>query len=681
MAAATKTAVKPKPNRVTVKDLKQAATLQSANGVPANRTLVNRVPVNRVATSQPMVLQNVTSQNNSVRYTPRELARPEATRPTGPRPASVLRRQKWLNFGVVAIMLFLTGRLAQLQLFSPSLAEQARQARMAPLSVLPAKRGQILDRNGVVMATSVDRYQLVADPKAILGFHGNGREDAEGNEVSNGALGVAQLLAPLVDQDPMELAARLNGDNQYVVIAKDLDLATQRAIADLNLKQFIRTEILPKRIYPLGSVAGPLVGFVNFDDQVGQGGIEQRYNEVLAGVDGSKTYERGKNGLPIPGGVYKEVAPINGGDVVLTIDSNLQWKAQEVIDAYVEKFQADYGMVVVQNIKTGELWAVADSGSFDPNVRSEAMKSGSRAVLDTFEPGSTGKIITMAAALETGVVDPYTQFTVPYKYQVPDKRVKPFKDSKDHEVWQLTATGILAKSSNTGMVQIAEFIPREVQGAYLDKFHIGQKTGLNLAGESAGKLIPFDKWDGRTRYTVSFGQGGLTVNAIQATGVYSTVANNGLYTAPSLVLGVQDAKTNKIVAMAEPETSRTIEPDTANTLMKMLEKATDDGGTAKAAQVPGYRVAGKTGTAEIKMPGKPDTIMASFIGVAPADNPEFVVSVFVNHPRTAIYGGTVAAPAFREIMGYLLTQQGLATSTPEQNSLPIYWGATQAKSH
>jgi len=621
------------------------------------------------------VRQQTHLPNNRVNYTPREQVRRAPIAPARPQPASPQKRQRTLNVLVAIVVAVFVGRLFQLQVLqAPSLAREALESRITSIT-LPAHRGQIVDRNGVVLATSVDRYQLNADPKAILGFRGDGRLDAEGNEVANGALGVAQLLAPLLDAEPMELAARLNGDNRYVVIAKDIEPTLQRQISELGLKSYLYTEVFPKRIYPNGSVAGTLVGFVNYEDQVGQGGIERAYETVLAGVNGEKSYERGANGVPIPGGAYNETLPKNGGDVVLTIDANLQWKAQQVIDETVAKFNAEHGMIVVQNIKTGELWAIADAGSVDPNDRSDArVANGSRAVQDIFEPGSTGKIITMAAALETGVVTPETRFTVPYEFQVPNPRVKPFHDSKDHPVWQLTATGVLAKSSNTGTVQIAENIPPATQYEYLKKFNLGEFTGLNMPGESRGKVIPYEKWDGRTRYTVAFGQGGLSVNAVQATGVYATVANDGYYTAPSLVRGVRQADSDKVISSAQPEVTKTIEADTAATLMRMLEQATADDGTAKAAQIPGYRVAGKTGTAELIMPDRSTTIMASFIGVAPADNPEFVVAVFVNAPQWGMYGGTVAAPAFREVMGFLLGQQGVPLSFPEQNPLPIYWG-------
>ena len=648
--------------------------------IAPNSTRANRAPQSNTTRGKEI--------SNRGQYVPREQARPLATRPTGPRPASTAKRQRTLNVAVALVVAIFAGRLVQLQVFSPGLAKEALQERMTSPIVLNADRGRILDRNGVVLATSVNRYQLVVDPKAIMGFKGDGKKDIEGNELANGPLGVSQLLAPLLGQDVMELGAKLNEayyqdengkirSRQYLVIAKDLDLAVQRDINNLGLKNYLYFEVLPKRVYPKGPVAGTLVGFVNFDDQVGQGGIERRYNEILAGVDGVRAFERGANGIAIPGGESKEVPAINGGDVVLTIDADVQWKAQQVIDETVEKYQADHGMIVVQNIKTGELWAVADSGGVDPNVRSEALGQGSRAVQDTFEPGSTGKIITMAAALETGVCTPYTQFTVPYKFTTPNGQT--FKDSKDHDVYQLTATGILAKSSNTGMVQIAENIPREVQAEYLAKFHLGEFTGLDLPGESRGKVHPYKEWDGRTRYAVAFGQG-LTVNAIQSVGVYAIVANDGLYTTPTLVRGVRPADSSTVIPEAEPQISRVIESETAASLMNMLEQATADDGTAKAAQIPGYRIAGKTGTAEIKMPGQRDTIMASFIGVAPADNPEFVVAVFVHAPQWGIWGGTVAAPAFREVMGFILQQQGIEPSSPQQNPFPIYWGKA-AKAH
>jgi len=564
------------------------------------------------------------------------------------------------------------GRLVQVQVFeSSSVAAEALASRISKVPIA-AHRGRITDRNGEVLADSVDRYLLTADPQAILGFRNNStpkRLAEDGTEVANGALGVAQLLAPILQTDPAELAARINGSNRYVVIAKDLEPEVQRQIRALKLTAYLHLEVTPKRIYPAGNIAGPLLGFVDFE-MVGQGGIEKAYDDILAGKAGYRVYERGRDGVPIPGGVNEVVGAVDGGDVMLTIDYDYQRKAQQAADEAAAKWGAEAVVVLVQHNQTGEFWAIADSGSVDPNDRSDAsVANGSRAVQDIFEPGSTAKIITMAAALETGVVTPTSQFTVPFRYTMPNGQK--FKDSQEHPDWHLTATGILAKSSNTGIIQIGESVPPQVQYEYFKKFRIGEYTGLNLPGESRGKVHEYTKWDGRTRYTVTFGQG-LSVNAVQATGVYQTVANGGVYVPPSLIRGIREPNATDVTPAERGEPVRVIEEATADLLKKMMELATSDDGTAKAAQIPGFRIAGKSGTAELRVNGRV-TYMGSYIGIISADNPEFTVSVFIRDPKGQMFGGVVAAPVFRDVASFLVQNRELTPSLPDDQPLTMWW--------
>ena len=646
---------------------KRAATKAQLNAsakVPPNTPIkprVNHTPAtitNSIKTPPPTVV-----------VMPRDQARPN--RPLGRKgnAGSPIKRQRILMASTGVMVMLLAGRLVQVQVFeAPSLAKEALETRMS-YQPIAAHRGRITDRNGEVLADSVDRYLLTADPKAILGYRSYGREDADGNEIANGALGIAQLLGPVLQVDPAELAAKLNGDNRYVIIAKDLAPEVQREIRALNLSAYLRTEVVPKRIYPAGVVAGTLLGFVDYD-QVGQGGIEKAYDKVLAGTAGYKQYERGRDGVPIPGGVSEIIDAKNGGDVMLTIDYDLQRKAQEAADAAAKKWAAKSVTIIIQQISTGELWAIADSGGVDPNDRSDArVADGSRAVQDTFEPGSTAKIITMAAALESGAVTPTSKYTVPYEFKTPNKQS--FHDSTKHDTWQLTAAGILGKSSNTGMVQISEDVPSQTIYDYFKKFQLGEYTGLNLPGEARGKVHPVNKWDGRTKYTVAFGQG-LTVNAVQAIGVYSTVANGGVYNPPTLIRGVREASSTEVVAPESKESIKVIEPETAATLLKMIELATSDEGTAKTAQVPGYRIAGKSGTAEIKQNGK-TTYFSSYIGVIAADNPEFTVAVYIRNPHGAIFGGVVAAPVFKEVASFVIQNQQIPPSDPDPQPLAMWW--------
>lgn len=650
---APRTGGKPAPRTAAKPAARTAAPRTAAK--PAPRTAAK--PTTRKPAPRPAAV----SRSGGVVAPPRPKA--------APAPVSPVRRQRWLVvFSALVVTLFV-GRLIQVQVFeAPGLAAAARQGRTASVSV-PAHRGDILDRNGVVLATSVDRYTISADQLAIQSFRGGNRTDASGSPVADGALGVAQLLAPVLGQDKAQLAATINGSSRYVVLARNVEPAKQRDISALRLTAYIRTELVSQRVYPAGTVAGNLVGFVD-SDQVGQGGLEKAYNQVLAGQPGRETYERSADGVRIPGGQSTSTPAVSGGNVVLTIDRDIQRKAQSSIDDMKARSGAAYGIVLVEDNRTGEMLAIADSGAVDPNDRSNAaVAQGSRAVQDVFEPGSTGKVITMAAALETGVWNPESQFTVPYAFTTPNGQT--FHDSHYHPGLQLTLAGILAQSSNSGTVQVAEKIPPQVQYDYMKKFGLGQLTGLGLPGESRGILHPADTWDGRTRYTVAFGQG-VAVNAMQATDVFSTVANGGVSVPPTLVKGTQEPG-GGMVPSKQAEGTRVISEATSKTLLHMMEEVTGDGGTATGAQIPGYRVAGKTGTAQIFLPGGGNTYMASFIGVAPADNPRYTVAVFLKSPQSSIYGGTVAAPVFKDVMSFVLQQEAVPPSAPAPAAFPLTW--------
>ena len=597
-------------------------------------------------------------------------ARSRVARPLPPRPGRPGVRQRWLvGIAALVVLVFLV-RLVHVQLIEgPSLAAKAEAARTAT-AVTPAHRGDITDANGVMLATSVDRYTVVGDPKAIEDFRGAGRPPVEGRKVEDGALGIAQLLAPILDMPKNELAAQLVGDSRYKVLAKNVVPQVQRAIASLGIRAYIRTDLTSRRTYPSGTVGGSLVGFVN-DEQTGQGGIEAAYDDMLSGTPGSDTYERSLDGLRIPAAGQESVPAVPGTDVQLSLVHDVQWKAQDAIDEAKRTSGSEYGIAIVQDTRTGEIVALADSGAVDPNDRSTAaVAGGSRAVKDVFDPGSTGKVITMAAALEGGYWNPNSRFTVPDRYTTPNGQT--FRDSHDHPVQRLTLTGVLAQSSNTGTVQVGEKIPLEERQEYLQRFGFGQPTGLGLPGESVGLMPPADvaDWDGRTQYAVLFGQG-LSVNAMQATSVFSTVANGGVRMTPTLFKGSTSPDgTSTPAARASGE--RVISERTADTVVEMMEAVTEDGGTGTNAAVPGYRVAGKTGTAQMPT-GSGWTYMASFIGVAPADDPRYTVAVFLKSPSSSIFGGDVAAPVFSDVMGFTLQKMNVPPSKKDDRRLKTEW--------
>jgi cell division protein FtsI (penicillin-binding protein 3) len=405
-----------------------------------------------------------------------------------------------------------------------------------------------------------------------------------------------------------------------------------------------------ERIYPAGSVGGNVVGFLNRDGEA-LAGLEQALDDRLTGVDGTYRYERGAGGQEIPGGAREQTPAQPGQDVRTTLLRDLQWKAQEAVDQQVAETGSDSGALVAMDVTTGEILALVDSGSVDPNDPGATApdRRAARSISDIFEPGSTAKVITMAAALETGITDPLARWEVPYQYTTANGQT--FKDSHEHAGMKLTTTGVLAESSNTGTVMIGQQLPEQVRHDYLARFGFGTRTGLELPGESAGKLHPAEVWDGRTQYAVLFGQG-VSVNAVQATQVFATIANGGVRMPAHLVKSYTDADGTVHPADVGPGT-QVVSEATADTVLTMMESAVSEG-TGSAAAIPGYRVAGKTGTAQAWGAGGQTGITASFIGVAPADDPRIAVAVIMHNPRTSEWGGTVAAPVFSEVAGFAL---------------------------
>lgn len=558
-----------------------------------------------------------------------------------------VRRQKVLLAVTLVLLAVCAGRLVYVQaLAGPALAAEALRARTVT-QVVPAERGEILDRDGIVLATSVERWNIVVDQVKL----------AEWKKDGDSVTAAAELLAPLLSTSAAELGPKLIGDRTFTYLARGVPPEVYEQIMDLGIRG-VWGERVSQRLYPAGATAGNVLGFVGTDGY-GLAGLEQVYEDVLAGTDGSDTYERGEDGQRIPTGAEEYVAPEPGRDVQLTLSRDLQFVAQSAIDAKVAETGADWGAVVVMDVQTGEILALADSGSIDPNSPGGNAQP-SRAVSYTYEPGSTAKAISMAAILETGVATPTSQYVVPYQYATPNGEV--FKDSHPHGDLQLTLTGILAESSNTGTVMVGQNIPPQVRLDYLHKFGFGQRTGIGLPGESPGLIVDeVADWDhdGRSPYAVLFGQA-VGATTVQNTQVFATLANGGVRVQPHVVSAIEDADgVMTPVELAPPQ--QVVSPETADTVVRMLESAVADG-TGSNAEVPGYRIAGKTGTAQAFEGGGVVRTVASFIGIAPADDPAIVVNVVLYAPKTSIYGGSVAAPVFSEVTAQALQMLGIPPS-------------------
>lgn len=595
--------------------------------------------------------------------TPRGPRGPWAPRPGGPSVALLDRRRAVLVVVVALLLTVFSGRLLWLQgVEGDAIAAEALSKRLSTTQLVAA-RGTITDSNGEVLATSVDRYDIVVNQKLLKTWD----TTVDGTTYA-GAAGAAQLLAPILGTNAAELGAQLDGDAGYKYIAKNVLPEVWQAVRELRING-ITSEQVAERVYPNGNLAGNLLGWVNSEGDGAQG-LEATLDEQLSGTPGSTTYERGAGGQQIPGGYEESTAATDGRSVQLTINNDIQWKAQQALEQQVAATGSDSGTIVMTAVKTGEVLAMAESRTVDPNDpgATSDLWGGSSAVSDVFEPGSTAKVITMAAAIETGLVDPLSQYTVPYQYTTSNNQT--FKDSHEHGGLRLTTTGILAESSNTGTVMIGEQIPQQVRHDYLSKFGFGQRTGIELPAEQAGDLKDADDWDGRSKYAVLFGQA-VSVTALQATDVFATIANGGVRVTPHLVKGWTDPDGTYTPA-APAETTPVVSPQTAQTVLTMMESAVDEG-TGSSAAIPGYRVAGKTGTAQAWAADGTQGITASFIGVAPADAPEIAVSVVLHNPRTSVYGGVVAAPVFSDVAGYALTELGIAPSGTAPQLFPTTW--------
>lgn len=582
------------------------------------------------------------------------------TPPAGPVQPGSRGRMAFLAALVIVALAVFGGRLVYVQgLRGAAIAEEARNSRLSPINLI-GSRGEITDANGVPLATSVERYEISVNQVLVAKFKGT-----ENPPVPDGAAGVAAILAPLLDMNPAELGGALVGDRKFVYIRKDVLPQVARDIRELGLSG-VNVDRVAERVYPNSTLAGNVIGFVN-SSGVGLAGLEASLDERLTGTPGQEIYERGRKGQAIPGG-YSEITPATQGDTVqLTLLSDVQWKAQSALDAQVAATGSSSGSLIVLDTKTGEVYALADSGSVDPNHPGEASGSLSSAVSDVFEPGSTGKVITMAAILDNKIADPLSQWEVPYTYSPDGKET--FKDSHEHGLLRLTTTGVLAESSNTGTVMIGQQLPVQTRYDYLAKFGFGSLTGIEMSGESKGILHPVDSWQRRDKFAVLFGQA-VSVTALQATQVFATIANGGVRVQPHIVKGWTSPDGTYTPAPAAAST-QVVSPETAKTVLTMMQSVVDDG-TGSNAAIPGYQVAGKTGTAQ-NWVGGVQGITSSFIGVAPADDPRIAVAVILHNPKTSVYGGTVAAPVFSDVAGYTLSELGVAPSGTTGTLFPTTW--------
>lgn len=536
--------------------------------------------------------------------------------------------------------------------------------------VLPALRGQIVDSQGVVLAQSIETRTVTVDQTAVPHYV----QRVDGVRTKVGVRGAAQALAPLLGMSEARVRDELRGTARYRVLAKNVSVPTWRRISALGIPG-VYSEQTAQRDYPQSTTAASLVGWVYADGRAG-GGVESMLDDVLAGANGSAKYETSPNGRVIPNGRQVLEEAVHGRKVQLTINSSIQWYSQNALAQGIARVGGESGTVVVQHAKTGELLAVASYPSYDPNrIGSVKGSLDNLAFSKIIEPGSTNKIVTMAAALQEEVVTPDQPVVIPNRLPRADQR---FKDSSDHPTLFYTATGVLAKSSNIGTILIGEQLEASVLEKYFREFGMGSMTGVGFPNESPGLVTPADEMSGSQRYTVMYGQG-MSVTTIQSSSAFQTIANGGVRVQPTLIKAVEGEEGVMVPAEA-PQTTRVVDEQVADDVMMMLTGAVDEG-SAPQAQIPGYRIAGKTGTADRydDRLGRYSGKTASFIGMAPADDPEIVVTVIVEKPQTLFYGGLVAAPIFKDITTYALAELGIPPTGAELEPVTIELEGPPAK--
>lgn len=570
---------------------------------------------------------------------------------------------------LVGVLVVAALKLVQVQGFeAPALAAKAENQRTTLITV-PALRGAIEDRNGVKLAFSVETRALSVNLRVMrktwdeFAKQNPGKgQNFETRAAAASAFIASKLPGKVTEQ---ELLADFHKQQDFTYLVKDVE----PSIADEIVKRFpeIGSEVQAAREYPADNLASNVLGLANWrsdDPDVskhalhGLAGLELAYDKDLSGTPGKKIADtaQGSDSVVIPG-TERDIRPATpGNDVVLTLDSDVQYVLQSELADYVAKTHARGGQAVIMDAKTAEIYALADAKTFNPNDRSTYTPDlmNDRAVTTPFEPGSVNKIITATAAIDDGIAKPDTVLQVPGKIEI-----APGQDVHDawvHGVQNYTVTGIFAKSSNVGTLMLAKELGPDRYMSMLQRFGIGQATGLGLPGESRGYVPPRDKWSASTFGNLPIGQG-LSMTIVQMAGMYQAIANDGLRVQPRIVK--EEVKPDgTVVPQPPPKTVQVVSPQTARTVRDMLRAVTQTGkngnsGTAPSAALDGYQISGKTGTAQQVNPATGAYSQTleniTFAGILPADNPRFVVGIRLDAPDL----GTSAGPLFHDVASYL----------------------------
>ncbi|WP_051111018.1 peptidoglycan D,D-transpeptidase FtsI family protein [Rhodococcus rhodnii] len=596
--------------------------------------------------------------------------------------ASRTRAARVVMFVVVAVAL---AQLVRVQVFeAPALSAEGANQRTTTM-VEKALRGPINDRDGDPIAFTMEARALTFQPQRVR------EELAEAHEQDPSEPEVDARLEAIADKVHDELAAaesdaaaeqvtsapsaedvleKLRSDETFVYLARSVDPATAARIADEFPEVGLERQDI--RQYPGGSLAANMIGATGWDGH-GLLGLEESMDSILAGTDGSQTYDRGSDGAVIPGSWRDRRPAVDGSGVELTIDSDLQYYVQQQVQLAKDRSGAQNASAVVLDAKSGEVMAMSNDNTFNAGIgvgnNPRDVQMGNLPVSTPFEPGSVNKMITAAAAIEYGLTNPDEVLQVPGSIEMSGVSVK---DAWDHGVEPYTTTGIFGKSSNVGTLMLAERVGEDRFADMLSRFGLGARTDVGLPGESAGSVPARDQWSGGTFANLPIGQG-LSMTLLQMTGIYQAIANDGVRVPPRVVRAVVDPDGTRTEA-ERPEGVRVVSPDTADTVRDMFRSVTQSDpmgvqqGTGVQAAVEGYQISGKTGTAQQVDPAcgcySNSNYWITFAGIAPSDDPRFVIGIMLDAPTRSSdgSGGQSAAPLFHDIASWMLQRDSVPMS-------------------
>ena len=568
---------------------------------------------------------------------------------------------------VFLVVLVFTGRLFQLQVVQAAALNKVSARNQSATVVTPGIRGSIVDTNGVVLAQSVDRFNVTVAPRDFLA--GYNKVPGDNNTLVSATTSLARIskvtgvavssLTAIVDKDPKSV---------FAILDKNINLATVTKLKKLKIPGLYYPSV-PARSYPNGAIGGNLVGFVGTDGP--QAGIELAYNKCLASTAGQSTYQTGADGVRIPGSTVKQTDPVNGGTIQTTIDRDLTYQVDAAIAAQAKKLGAPWATVVVERVADGHLMAVGDYPTVDPNDPSAAGagSTGSLAFTQQYEPGSTFKAMSAAALIDAGAITPTTEVTVPSILRLSTGGY--IKDSFSHGTLHYTTAGVLENSSNIGISLLSQSLDAKARYNYMVKFGVGQKTAASFGGQASGHL-PKLPWDPITTKSVEFGQG-VSATSVQVAQIFSTIANHGVRE-PSTLVTKCTAADGTVTDTPTVQPERVVSAKAADEVRGMLETVVSGGPVGSLLRIPGYRIAAKTGTAQVANAngaGYGKNYIISVAGMIPAENPQYVVVVTFGPTTLGTSAG--AAPAFKNVMMDVIDRYRIPPSTTPAPYVQTTW--------